>query len=312
MPTIPPGFIKSIKKCGLESSWLADKSIASILVEKNQILSINKVFGVDIKTKTKANKTEYSLHIKKSLKTPIFLCFGVLKPKGEQVLSLKIVLEENVEAKVFSHCAFPTAKDVSHKMDAVIELKKQAKLIYEEKHYHGEFSGAKVVTDYKALLDKGSFLYIDFVLNQGTMGLFDIKLEAELKQKAICNVTSKMTQKNKKDLLKIYDKIILKGAESRGLIKIRAAAVNGGKVIGNSEIIALGAGSKGHIDCQEIIVGKDSIARAVPILDARHPEARITHEASIGKINQKELETLMTRGLSEKEAIDFLIQSKIK
>ncbi len=311
MSTIPTPFIKSIKKCCLDPNWLTNKSIASILVEENKILSINKVSGVSIKTESNTNKVQFLLHIKKSQKSPIFLCFGVLRPKAKQVISFKIVLEKNVKAKIISHCAFPKAKNVLHKMDAKIELKESAKLIYQEAHYHGEFSGANVSPNYKALLDKNSNLYAELVLNQGTMGIFKIRFDADLKQKAICSVISKMTQKNKNDLLEIYDKIILRGSKSKGLIKIRGVAVNGGRVIGNSEIVALGAGARGHIDCQEILVGKGSTAVAIPIVDVRHPEARITHEASIGKINQKELETLMTRGLSEEQAIDFLIQAKI-
>jgi Fe-S cluster assembly scaffold protein SufB len=70
-------------------------------------------------------------------------------------------------------------------------------------------------------------------------------------------------------------------------------------------------GARGHIDCSEIIIGK-ALAESVPIIKVSHPEARITHEASIGKVNQKELETLMTRGLSEKEAIDFIVKGRIK
>jgi len=69
--------------------------------------------------------------------------------------------------------------------------------------------------------------------------------------------------------------------------------------------------ARGHIDCQESVVG-NSIAQSIPKIVVKNPEARITHEASIGKVNQKELETLMTRGLSEKEAIDFIIRGVIK
>ncbi len=45
----------------------------------------------------------------------------------------------------------------------------------------------------------------------------------------------------------------------------------------------------GHVDCQEIVSGADSVAKAVPIVEVSNDQARVTHEASVGKINQKEL-----------------------
>jgi len=44
----------------------------------------------------------------------------------------------------------------------------------------------------------------------------------------------------------------------------------------------------------------------------RNENARVTHEASVGKINQKELETLMTRGLSEDEATELIIEAMMR
>jgi hypothetical protein len=93
---------------------------------------------------------------------------------------------------------------------------------------------------------------------------------------------------------------------------MRAAATNGGKVLMQGETIAQAAGAVGHVDCQEIVVGKGSYAKAIPIVEVTHPEARVTHEASVGKINQKELETLMTRGLSEEEATEMIIEAMMR
>ena len=92
------------------------------------------------------------------------------------------------------------------------------------------------------------------------------------------------------------------------LIKSRAAAINGGSVFLQEETLALAKGARRHIDCQEIIVDKKSVAKAIPIVEVRHPETRVTHEVSVGKVNQRELETLMTRGLSEEEATDSIIR----
>ena len=124
----------------------------------------------------------------------------------------------------------------------------------------------------------------------------------------MAQIANKITTKGARDKVEIFDEVLLKGENSRSLIKSRAAAINGGSVFIQGETIALAKGARGHIDCQEIIIGKKSAAKAAPIIEVCHPEARVTHEASVGKINQKELETLMTRGLSEEEAVDFIVK----
>jgi len=40
----------------------------------------------------------------------------------------------------------------------------------------------------------------------------------------------------------------------------------------------------------------------------KHPKAHVTHEAAIGSVDSKQLQTLMARGLSEDEATDLIIK----
>lgn len=43
-----------------------------------------------------------------------------------------------------------------------------------------------------------------------------------------------------------------------------------------------------------------------------HPLARVTHEAAIGRLDQKELETLMPRGLSPQEAVEMIVSGLLR
>lgn len=91
---------------------------------------------------------------------------------------------------------------------------------------------------------------------------------------------------------------------------MRGVAIGGAKIVFRGEVLAgeKAKFARGHMDCQEIVIGEKSLAKSTPSIEVRNPEARITHEAPVGKISQRELEALMTRGLSEKEAIDFIIK----
>ena len=73
-----------------------------------------------------------------------------------------------------------------------------------------------------------------------------------------------------------------------------------------NKLTASAAYARGHVDCKEIIQDQ-GVATAVPIVDVRHPKAHVTHEAAIGSVDNKQLETLMSRGLSEDDAVETII-----
>jgi len=54
--------------------------------------------------------------------------------------------------------------------------------------------------------------------------------------------------------------------------------------------------------------GEDGFIEAVPGLRSLHPEARMSHEASIGKIAPEQVAYLQSRGMSEREAISMIIR----
>lgn len=50
----------------------------------------------------------------------------------------------------------------------------------------------------------------------------------------------------------------------------------------------------------------------MPIVMVRDERARVTHEAAIGSVNRKELETLTARGLTEEKAIEVIIRGMLE
>lgn len=65
------------------------------------------------------------------------------------------------------------------------------------------------------------------------------------------------------------------------------------------------------MDCAEIIQGNVQ-AKAIPIVNVTNEFAKVTHEAAIGRIDKKQVETLMSRGLEEEEAIDIVVSGMLK
>lgn len=66
-----------------------------------------------------------------------------------------------------------------------------------------------------------------------------------------------------------------------------------------------------HIECDAIIQDSAKV-NAVPRIFAKHPDAQLIHEASIGKIAGEQLDKLMSLGLSTKEAERIIINGFLK
>jgi Fe-S cluster assembly scaffold protein SufB len=83
----------------------------------------------------------------------------------------------------------------------------------------------------------------------------------------------------------------------------------GGKMYQKGLLVG-NAACKAHVDCAGMLLdaGTDGFIESTPGIRAHHPEAQVSHEASIGKIALEQVEYLQSRGLEEREAISLLIR----
>lgn len=311
MNKLPTEFLKTAKICGIEH--VAEQK-GHFYVEKNKIISESMPDGIETDTHETPKGVMANITIKKGVKIeqPLFFCFGLTGKEEEQFVEPNLILEEGAEVEIVAHCSFPHAKNSTHKMEARYQIGKNAKLRYEEHHYHGTASGIMVMPKLKVEIAEGGDFYSNFMLSKGSVGKVSIDVEVTLQKNAKSEISSKVYGKSNKDIISIIDKVTLAGENSKSLITMRAAATDGGRVFMQGETYADATGAIGHVDCQEIVSGEGSVAKAVPIVEVSNDGARVTHEASVGKINQKELETLMTRGLDEEEATELIIEAMMR
>ncbi len=98
----------------------------------------------------------------------------------------------------------------------------------------------------------------------------------------------------------------LKGKNSKTDVVSRAVAQGKSvqefvsNVVGENECF-------GHVECDGILSDKAQIT-STPKIVAKHKDALLTHEASIGKISEQQQIKLMTLGLSKEEAEETIIQ----
>ena len=87
---------------------------------------------------------------------------------------------------------------------------------------------------------------------------------------------------------------------SRSVAQDNSVQVFNPLVIGNAE-------SRGHVQCDAIIMGKAKVT-AIPGIEAASEDAMLVHEAAIGKIAGDQITKLMTLGLNEEEAEQEILE----
>jgi Fe-S cluster assembly scaffold protein SufB len=304
-------LMKAFGEAGGEKGILASNEIAHIVASGHKILSMRDVYGLAVDAKETLTGISAKIVVKEGtvIKNPVHLCFGVLHARGTQKIKMDVTLERNSSAHFIAHCIFPKAEKVRHIMDAVVEIGENAEMRYSETHFHGLYGGIEVVPKSVVRIGRNGRYFSDFTLIDGRVGTLDIDYAVEAGENAVTELTAKVFGHGN-DEIKIKEKVTLAGDNARGLIKTRVALEDEAKaeVTGITEGNA--AGARGHVDCMEI-VKDNAVAKAVPIVKVTHPLAKVTHEAAIGSVDKKQIETLMAHGLTPEEA-DVIVKGILK
>ena len=305
-------LVRYYEASGGNSQAFVSKDYAFLMINKDRILSNKSTEGIEIIAKKIENGVYAEIKIKKGhkAKNPVHLCFGMLPKEGKQLIKSKIIAEEESTVKFVAHCIFPNAVKVEHIMDSEVMVGKRAKVEYEEVHFHGKRGGVRVVPRTRALVAHGGEYNSSFIIKSGRAGNVDIDYEVHLGKEAKSLLLSKIYAKGD-DNIKAVESIYMEGDHSSGVVKTRMALRDDAKseVIGKT--VGIGEYSRGHVDCTEIIMDR-AIAKASPVVIAKNPRAKVTHEAAIGSVDKKQLLTLMSRGLKEEEAIDIIVSGLLK
>lgn len=305
-------LMKAYGEAGGDKAILENNEIAHLVASGHKILSANKVEGIEVDAKETLTGISARVLVKEGfkIKNPVHLCFGVLHKKGTQKIKMDIKLESNSSAHFIAHCIFPKAEKVRHIMDAVVDIGENAEMRYSETHYHGLYGGIEVVPKANVRVGKNGRYSTDFTLTSGRVGKLAIDYSVEAGENAVTELTARVFG-HANDEINIKEKVVLAGKNSRGLIKTRVALENEAKaeVTGITEGNAEGA--RGHVDCMEI-VKDNAVAKAIPIVYVTNPLAKITHEAAIGSVDKRQLETLMAHGLTPEDAVDVIVKGILK
>ena len=201
-------------------------------------------------------------------------------------------------------------KDSEHEGIHRFFVGKNSYVKYIEKHYgEGDGDGKRILNPRtEVYLEENATLEMDTAQIKGVSSA-DRKTKAVLKDNAKLVITERIMTHGEQNAKTMFD-VKLNGKASSAKVTSRSVAKDNSSqqfisnVYGNNDCFA-------HVEC-DAIINDNAHVSSDPKIVANHIDARLVHEATIGKIAGEQLIKLMTLGLSKKKAEETIIKGFLK
>jgi len=285
-----------------------DDDVAHLEVHGNEVVGAHLVPGLRMDVEELDDGIEAWVRLERGARIakPVHMCFGMLPEKGLQHIVMHVEAEEGSFASVQAHCTFPNATEITHKMDADIVIGPGATYEYFERHLHGADGGVIVVPKTRVRVHEGGRFKTEFELIKGMAGEIDFDYEVDCDAHSTLDMIARIIGRGR-DRIRINETGHLNGEGATAVLQSHLALRDDAVAEIYNTLTASAPHARGHVDCKEV-VQDNAVAKAVPVVEVSHPLAHVTHEAAIGSVDSKQLQTLMSRGLDEDAATDLIIE----
>lgn len=337
---LPHEILNSIRSTGIVSQEETERSGSFLHMDQSTVYNkINEIFEnkiIMMDTKEALNKFEwlkdyrwnlvdkdkdeytrrvdedwsggYFMWIQKGAKVefPLQSCLLITDKTQEQRVHNIIIADEGSDAHIITGCVTdPNIDKGDHLGISEIYIRDNATLHFSMIHHWS--SGSKVRPRSAVEIGKNA----QFVSNY--LSLYPVK-DVQMYPVAYCNGENSKASFNSilfaedHSNVDIGSKSVLNGKNSSSDIISRGISKNKSNVIARGMLVSNNSESRGHLECMGLLLGGDTKMSAIPELQVNMEGAELSHEAAVGKIADEEIYYLMTRGLSEDEAISVIIR----
>jgi len=271
-------IMKSAKN--VPNFYKKDNKNAEILEEKGIILIPSNIawdsFEWTQDYYKKKPKHGFFVWVKEQINKPLNTLIEIVSKDISQDLMNLIVVDRGLSVSINSSCLSKKNVKGRHNAKAVIVLRDSSSLNFVQKNIWGE--GDEFNAMYEFILDNNASLK-NTTINYG---------------------------KNTK--VHTREDVLLVGKKSSADFRLKMIADDESTFISESYMYGKNE-SRGYLECSGIMIDKKSKISSIPGIFCESRDAELTHEASIGKIAEEKLIYLRSRGLSERKAIELIINS---
>lgn len=248
----------------------------------------------------------YFIRVKAGAKidNPIQSCLMLKAEQVGQNVHNIVIIEEGAEAHIITGCSVAHGtKAGAHLGISEFFVKKNASLTFTMVHNWGESVAVRPRS--AGVVEEGGKFLSNYVLLKPVKDLQMYPSITMNGEHSIARFNSVVVAP-KGSYLDLGNRVIMNAPNTRCEIIARTIS-SGGTIINRGHIGAHHTPSKGHLECQGLIIG-DGRIWAIPELDGSMEGVELSHEASVGKIAQNEIEYLMARGMDEDEATATIVR----
>ncbi|MFW6110578.1 MAG: SufD family Fe-S cluster assembly protein [Thermoproteota archaeon] len=250
----------------------------------------------------------YFMRIKPGVEVtfPLQSCLMITEPSLEQRVQNIIIAEEESKAHIITGCVqHRESAKASHLGVSEIYVKEGATLNFTMIH---DWSRETMVRPRTAtrIEDKGTFI-------SNYICLRPVR-DVQMYPTAFCEGRGSTVSFNtilyghENSTLDVGSEAFLNGKNTKADMITRAIARENANIYARGRIRGENTECRGHLECRGLIVDEEALIHAIPELIARRRGAELTHEAAVGKISEKEIIYLMTRGLTRDQAASLIIR----
>ncbi len=237
---------------------------------------------------------------------PVQTCLYITKRGITQPVHNVIVADEGATLDVVTGCTALT-DEAFHIGVSEFYVKKDAMIRFFMVHNWGRSVEARPRTG--ALVEEGG-KFISYYANFFPARVVQSRPVVYVKDDGYAHLSSVlMAQRNTR--FDVGAEIHLQGVGASAEILSRAVLTEGGFIRSPLEIYAEHPDVKGHIDCKALQLGKSEV-ETIPKLVSKYPEADLSHEAYVGRLDRRKVEYLMSKGLTEEEATALIVRGFVR
>lgn len=281
-------------------------------IRKNGV-GVERSVTENINIKSKTDKQGIDIIIKENTKDEVMHIPVIITEGGlTDVVYNDFYIGKNADVVIVAGCGIHNDSNTTSQHNGIHRffLEENAKVKYIEKHIgEGSGEGKRILNPVTVVeLKNGATLEMETTQIKGVDSTVR-ETKGTLLDNTNLVITEKIMTHGSQFAKTIFD-VELNGENSSTKVVSRSIAKDNSKQQFISKIEGNGK-CFGHVECDAIIMDKASVS-ATPEITANNVDARLIHEAAIGKIAGEQVIKLMSLGLTEKEAEKEIINGFLK
>lgn len=249
----------------------------------------------------------YFIRVKKGYKArhPVQTCMLIKRNKTLQNLHNIIIMEEGSSLEIITGCSTThSSGDSLHVGVSEIYLQDDSNLQFSMIHSWGRETSVRPRT--AATIGKGASYTNNYILLNPVGSLQSYPVSSLNGEGASCTFNT-MCLAEKGSNVDTGGIAVLNASGTNAQIMSRSIT-KGGRMIARGRLVGNAPGAKAHLECRSLVLEDGGMTLAIPELETSVADVEMTHEAAVGKIARDQIEYLMSRGLTEDEAIGMIVR----